>query len=70
MADLVVIERKDRDSGLSEIWSSLDSQRGRLMIATSTLDGDTGQQILKSMAMEMCRRTREARDLGQLRIEE
>lgn len=70
MADLVIIERKDRDSGLSEIWFSLDSERGRLMIATRTLDSDTGRDTLKSLAMEMCKRTTQARDVGRLRIEE
>jgi hypothetical protein len=70
VADLVVIERKDRDSGFSEIWFSLDQERGRLMILTSTLDSDTGPQTLKSLAMELCQRQRVARSIGQLRIEE
>lgn len=70
MAHLVQIERKDRDSGLSEVWYSLDGQRGRLMMDTAVLDGDTGRETLKCMAMEQCRRTKQSAELGQLRIEE
>lgn len=66
----IILERKDRDSGLTELWLSHKGERIRFMMQTATLNGTTGPMIMKSMADEQVRRIKEARDLGKLRIEE
>lgn len=66
----IILERKDRDSGLTELWLSHKGERIRFMMQTATLNSTTGPMIMKSMADEQVRRIKEARDLGKLRIEE
>jgi hypothetical protein len=64
-----VLERKDRDSGMTELWLSHKGERLRFMMVTVTLDGPTGAMDMTSMANEHVRRLAEARELGKLRIE-
>jgi len=70
MSHPIVLERKDRDSGMTELWISMDGERFRLMVSTATLNSTTGDLIVKAMALESCRRIKESRTLGKLRIEE
>lgn len=65
-----MLERKDRDSGMSELWLSHQGERLRFMMSTATLNGDTGPMVMKTMADEHAKRLKDARALGQLRIEE
>jgi hypothetical protein len=70
MSTPIILDRKERDSGMSELWVSMDGERFRLMVATATLNGTTGDLIVKAMALESCRRIKESRSLGKLTIEE
>lgn len=66
----IVLERKDRDSGMSELWLSHKGERLRFMMTTATLNGPTGLMMMTTMADEHVKRLMQARELGQLRIEE
>ena len=70
MADLIILDRSEREGGTTHLWVSYDGERARFAIDTKTLNGPDGLNIATIMARKATEDIKAARQRGRFRTED